>query len=406
MSGVLQIDRKRSGKLMSPTTMSSHNLSIVLRTIRNYGPISGADIARRLQSSKSTISGSIASLIDMDLVVDVGSGRTKHGRRPTLLAFNPTAHYICAIDLRWKKVNLAIVDLSGRIHKALAYQRTSKDPASLIRNMNKQVASFLDHSGVPTDKIEAIGIMIPGIVDTDRGVVRYSSTLGWSEEVNLVSPVSSRFNKRVIIYNDANALALGEMWRGCGVGYSHLAFIYAEGGLGGALIYDGKIILGADAAAGEFGKVLINNGGSPRPAEAGLSLPAVLSQYGETEVNHLGYEESLTRALESIRNERKSDARPTIANDLVDGMAQMIVGIIVIFNPQAVVVNCPYITDSDDLLDMVRRRVSEYLPERPSRAVHILASRLDDSTEVVGAAAAAISHGRFRFVLHGREYVD
>ncbi|MCK5251210.1 MAG: ROK family protein, partial [Spirochaetaceae bacterium] len=258
-------------------------------------------------------------------------------------------------------------------------------------------------SGIPLTKIEALGIMVPGIVDTENGIVRYSSTLGWDDEVDLVGPVSVRFDKQITIYNDANALALGEIWTGCGNQYPHLAFLYTEGGVGGACIYNGRIILGTNAAAGEFGKILVTGEQGPQRSESLLSLPNLLAKYGESEPKEMEYEEVVRKAISLVRNGHLLDSTLKMIDEIVDKMAQVVVGIIAVFNPQAVIINCSYLPDPEAFLEMLKVRVSGYLPGKPHRTINLLQSCLNDKTEVIGAAAAAISRSRFYFVLQDME---
>lgn len=386
--------------LMSPSKMFVYNLAIVLRTIKGKGSLSQADIARELGCSKSTISSIINFLKQLNLVKPVGSGNLKRGRKSTLLQFNPEACFFVAVDLRWKKVNLAIVDMAGNIHHELIYKRTDTNPVLLIKKMNVNILKLISSSGINDTDIEGIGIMVPGIVDTNLGIVRYSSTLGWEEEVPLVKFVNETIDKKIVIYNDANALALGEMWIGNGKGYADMAFIYTEGGLGGACLHNGEIILGDNAAAGEFGKVLITSDHKPQRSEFSLSLPYLLSRYGGKNTEDMEYEDVIREAISLLRNGSNAGKGSSMMVEIVDKIAQIIVNIIAVFNPQVVIVNCSYLPDPDAFLALVRKRVSEYLPAKPHRTINIVKSKLDDRTEVVGAAAAVINHSRFHFVIH------
>ena len=391
-----------SQRLMSPSAMLSYNLSIVLRTIKKYGPISRADIARRLGCSKSTISAGITSLQELNLVRNVGSGNPKTGRKSILLAFNPGGHFVIAVDLRWKNVVTALVDMSGAVHYKSSYRRLNKNPERMIGRMVEEVESLIEKSGIPAESIEAVGIMVPGIVDTEKGRVRYSTPLEWDDEVDLLTPVRERLGKPVTVYNDANALALGEIWKGCGNQYSDLAFIYTEGGVGGACIHAGKIILGADAAAGEFGKMMVAGRRGTCRSEMILSLPALLARFGDSSAAGtagMEYEETVRRAIALIGQGKLLDSNLRMIDEILDAMAQMVVGIIAVFNPQAVVVNCSYLPDPREFLNLLEHRVCDYLPKRPQRTVNLLESRLNGENEVLGAAAAAISRSRFYFVL-------
>jgi len=398
----VEIDKEISSAayLMSPSKMFFFNLGIVLRTIKRKGPLSQADIARELSCSKSTISSSINFLKQLNLVKSVGSGNLKRGRKSILLQFNPEAYFFVAVDLRWKKVNLAIVDMAGSIHHELTYKCIDTNPVLLIQKMNENILKLISDSGINDSDIEGIGIMVPGIVDTNLGIVRYSSTLGWEEEVPLVKLVNETIEKKIIIYNDANALALGEMWIGNGKGYADIAFIYTEGGLGGACLHNGEIILGDNDAAGEFGKVLITSDNKPQRSEYSLSLPYLLSRYGGKNTKDMEYEDVIEEAIALLRNGTETRKTSIMMHEIVDKIAQIIVNIIAVFNPQIVIVNCSYLPDPDAFLALVIERVSEYLPTKPHRTINIVKSKLDDKTEVVGAAAAVINHSRFHFVIH------
>jgi len=386
-------------QLMSPSRMLSYNLSIVLRTIKEKGPLSRADIARELECSRSTVSGSIGVLQEMGLVCDSGRGNAGLGRKSVLLRFRPEAYFFVAVDLRWKTVSLALVDLAGRIHAQQSYRRESKTPASLIRLLVVNLKAFIESSGAADDRIEGIGIMVPGIVNTHTGVVEYSQSLGWESDVPLARSVGREFAKPIIVFNDGNALALAETWIGMGRGLSHLAYIYAVGGVGGACLYNGEIILGADSAAGEMGKILVTSNGVAGRAEHSLSIPAMLSRYcGDPATKNCG-EDPISDTLSLLRDGAGNVPAAQIVEEVVDRMAQVIVGIVALFNPPVVVVRCSYLPDPETVLADVTARVREYLPGKPKRTVKLVPSGISDTMEVIGGAAAEISRSRFRFII-------
>ena len=76
--------------------------------------------------------------------------------------------------------------------------------------------------------------------------------------------------------NDANAAAMGELWRGAGAGYNSLVFVTLGTGIGAGVVCDGKVLAGANGAAGELGHVIVN------PAETrqcGCGRHGCLEQY-------------------------------------------------------------------------------------------------------------------------------
>ena len=106
--------------------------------------------------------------------------------------------------------------------------------------------------------VAAIGVGLPGFVDSVNGIVHsLTNVAGWSE-VPLRAILSERTGLPAIIENDANAMAYGEWKYGAAVGAQHAVCITLGTGVGGALILDGKLYRGATLAAGEIGHMSID----------------------------------------------------------------------------------------------------------------------------------------------------
>jgi glucokinase len=110
------------------------------------------------------------------------------------------------------------------------------------------------------DRAAAIGIGIAGIIDSPRGIVRYSPNLGW-EDMPLVKTLTKEFHRPVRILNDVNAILYGEWHYGAARGYDDVFLFTLGTGVGGAAICGGKMVFGANGFAGEFGHATINFNG-------------------------------------------------------------------------------------------------------------------------------------------------
>ncbi len=105
--------------------------------------------------------------------------------------------------------------------------------------------------------IKGIGVGIPGPV-TDDGVVLKCANLGWGvfSAKNELAGLTGVGNVKV--GNDANIAALGEMWKGGGVGYDSIVMVTLGTGVGGGIIQQGKILTGSTGAGGEIGHIKVN----------------------------------------------------------------------------------------------------------------------------------------------------
>jgi glucokinase len=114
-------------------------------------------------------------------------------------------------------------------------------------------------------EVEAIGVGLPGFVDSLNGIVHgLTNVPGWNE-VPLRDLLTARTGLPAIIENDANAMAFGEFKHGAARGHRHVICVTLGTGVGGALILDGRLYRGAQLAAGELGHTSIDYRGRPGP---------------------------------------------------------------------------------------------------------------------------------------------
>ena len=106
--------------------------------------------------------------------------------------------------------------------------------------------------------IIGIGVGVPAPVTAD-GVVNGSANLGWKYK-EVKRELEELTGLKAVIGNDANVAALGEMWKGGGAGEKNMIMVTLGTGVGGGIIIDGKILVGATGAGGEIGHICVNYG--------------------------------------------------------------------------------------------------------------------------------------------------
>jgi glucokinase len=157
---------------------------------------------------------------------------------------------IIGIDIGGTNIKAALVsgcDVKGRAKTPTLSQtgieRSIQQIRSIIEPLRKEAA--------------AIGIGIAGIIDSERGVVKYSPNLKEWKNVQLGRILQADFDLPVYILNDVNAICLGEWKYGAGKGHSNIFLLTLGTGVGGAAICEGKLLFGAHGFAGEFGHTTI-----------------------------------------------------------------------------------------------------------------------------------------------------
>jgi len=110
-------------------------------------------------------------------------------------------------------------------------------------------------------RVRGIGVAAPGPLDPWRGVILEAPNLpGW-ESVPLKDLLEKEFDLPVSVGNDANLAALAEQRFGAGQGIADLIYITVSTGIGGGIIVDNRLLLGARGLAGEVGHQTIEADG-------------------------------------------------------------------------------------------------------------------------------------------------
>ena len=167
---------------------------------------------------------------------------------------------VAGIDIGGTFTKLGIVDQEGKV-----YAETS-----ISTDTHKEIGTYLEHlAGAirrllteQQGKLELAGIGI-GAPNGNyyRGVIEYAPNLNWKGMIPFVEMFKAHFDIPIVLTNDANAAALGEMMYGGARNMTDFIVITLGTGLGSGIVVNGKVVYGHDGFAGEMGHVnVVENG--------------------------------------------------------------------------------------------------------------------------------------------------
>jgi predicted NBD/HSP70 family sugar kinase len=241
---------------MLPTHGRRHNLSLALQVLYTAGPMSRADLARRLGISKVTVSDLVAEVIESGHAVELGqSDQVRPGKPATLVDVNRTGLQAIGIDLAAHEVlRGAVLDLDGNIlvraERSMGDDTGEAIVAIVLELVHEMVAAA-------TTPILGIGVGTPGIV-VAGGVVDTAPNLGW-RDVPLRDLIVEATGLPVFVVNDADAAVHADYT--LGDGGDDLVLVRIGRGVGCGLIVGGQRVRGAHFAAGEIGHVTVGTDG-------------------------------------------------------------------------------------------------------------------------------------------------
>ena len=373
-------------------TIRDINRQIVLNYIREREPISRAEIAREADLQRSTISAIVEELTAEGLVEEVGEGESTGGRRPTLLRLRTKEPIAIGVAITPTFTIVATSDLAGRIVEQKEFL-TDPDPDRTLEQVISLVREF---SVKNKNSIEAVGVSLPGLVDPATGTAVYVPYFKW-RELPIAKTISTAFGLPVTIDNDANAVALAELWFGrpeVSEARDFILVLVAEG-VGTGIIFDRQVYRGERGAAGEFGHMVIGRD-APVPCSCGnrdcweafSSERAAVARYerlsGETKPSNYGFHELVDDALRGESNAKA--ALIETAHYLGIGISNLVVG----FSPEAVVVGGE-ITRAWPLVEAALTETIEHSVRRGLPSATVLPSTLGERPRLRGALSLVLA---------------
>ena len=369
-------------------TIRDINRQIVLNYVREREPISRAEIARETELQRSTISAIVEDLKTEGLVEEVGEGESTGGRRPTLLKLRAVGPIAIGVSITPTCTTVATSDLAGRV---IDQEEFLTDADKTISQVIKVVREFTTrHQG----SIEGVGVSLPGLVDPSTGNALYIPYFLW-RDLPISEMIADAVGLPVVIDNDANAVALAELWFGrpeVNDARDFILVLVAEG-VGTGIIFDGQVYRGQRGAAGEFGHMVIGRGapvpcscGSDDCWEAFSSERAAIARY----LNLSGapaettFIEVVDRALNG-----EADAKAALvetARHLGVGISNLIIG----FSPEAVVVGGE-IARAWDLIESALTETIANSVRRGLPSARILPSTLGEKPTLRGALSLVLA---------------
>lgn len=309
--------RKGVGPLIPPLTESQRPLrQQVFELVRAAGLIPRVQLAKDLGVSPASVTTMSAELIEAGLIEEVAAPRDNdagRGRPAVALGVRAQAYRVAGMKLSDREHTAVIVDFAGKL---IADDSIPRRPGPMsLAEILEAIESLLDRvcakAGMDRAELSAIGIGLPGFVDCAEGMVFWSSILA-DRSVPIAAAATARLGPPVYVDNDANLVALAELWFGAGRSLSDFAVVTIEHGVGMGFVMNHRIYRGAQRVGMELGHMKVQlDGALCRCGQRGC-LEAYVADYAlareATTALNWGHKESqpINVLLESLYDHAKA----------------------------------------------------------------------------------------------------
>lgn len=247
--------------------LKRNNYHLIKKYIYQHSPISRVEVAKQLSLTTPTITGMVNPMIARGLLHETHTepeeGKSA-GRPRVMLEFVPNAYYICGVDVGPYRINYILTDLQGNVIACRHTEDTIDEYYKTLTILNREIPDFLAENNIPKEKLLGVGICLPGLIDGSAGKIYTTFRKGWTEH-DLSAELGARLGIPVVVENNVRARAICADLFERSVTAEPFAYFFVSFGVACQMIFDGKVLYGLSAAAGEIGHTVVQRGGPVCP---------------------------------------------------------------------------------------------------------------------------------------------
>ncbi|MGG0288781.1 ROK family glucokinase [Peribacillus butanolivorans] len=310
--------------------------------------------------------------------------------------------WIVGVDIGGTTIKMAFISPDGDIHYSWEIDTDISDsgrniPTSIARSIDQKL-TVLNQT---KNRLIGIGIGAPGPVNAEDGSIGVAVNLGW-EHYPLQEILERETSLPVVVDNDANIAAIGEMWKGAGKGAKNLICVTLGTGVGGGIIVNGKVVHGVNGAGGEIGHMtsVPKNGASCNCGKSGC-LETVASATGivRLAIEELASVNQISKLRDYYERQQTLSAKQVfdaasegdeLANRVIHqvafhlglALANLANGL----NPEKIVIGGGVAKAGDTLLAPLKEEFVPFAFPRVAQGVEIVIATLGNHAGVIGGA--------------------
>ncbi|MCM8823000.1 MAG: ROK family protein [Candidatus Omnitrophica bacterium] len=300
------------------------------------------------------------------------------------------------VDLGGTYIKYGLVDETGKILKSgmLPTKAEEKNRDVVIEQISLAIKNVWEND------IEGIGIGTPGVVDNYGAVFESPNLPDW-HNFNVKEVFEKKFNKLVVVENDANSIAWGEYLFGAGKGTRAIVCLTLGTGLGGGVVINGKLLRGAIYSAAELGHMPVDYKGR----KCGCGSTGCIEAYvGRDYIVHsairkikMGKESVLTEMagnLSEITPKMISEAyqkgdkvAEEVWVEMATALGAFLAGMVNMLNPDRIILAGGIAQAGEILFSTVRKTIKERAMRVLSETVEVVPAGLGNDSGIVSGAA-------------------
>lgn len=357
----------------TPSLLRAINDRAALQALLERGPLTRPEIGTLTGLSKPTASQLLARLQEAGLVVLDGIREGMPGRTAEVYRINPAAAHVGALDVTPDRIEATVADITGTVVGTYTLPTPRRPSGELVERLR----AALDGANTPGARLRQVVIGVQAAIDPSTGRLGYATAKdmpGW-QIADLVPTLTAGLGIPVAVENNVNLVALAEQAHGAAHGHPDFVLLWADEGLGSAIVLGGRMHRGATGGAGEVG--YMPTPGAPTAREAGRYAnhgyqaltggPAVLKLLRSYGVRGTDFRQAIAHAVRAAEGSgaKAEDARAGL-RDIAARIAIGLAAITSVIDPGLVVLTGGIVlTGGETLRELIEHELHALTIPRP-----------------------------------------
>lgn len=237
----------------TPSLLRAINDRAALMVLLERGPLTRPELGALTGLSKPTASQLLARLQEAGLVVLDGIREGLPGRTAELYRINPRAAHVAALDVTPARIAAAVADVTGAVVAEHRLATPGRAGGDVVERVRAALTGACGPAGLDPTELSRVVVGIGGAVDPSTGRLGYAAHIpGWHIP-DLIGTLRDGIGVPIDVENDVNLVAQAERSRGSARGHQDYVLLWADEGIGAALVIGGRLHRGATGGAGEVG---------------------------------------------------------------------------------------------------------------------------------------------------------
>lgn len=308
--------------------------------------------------------------------------------------------FYIGVDLGGSFIKAGIVDEAGNI---IADEKTETQPElgnlAVIDKICLIVNKLVGDNKIEKQNIVGVGLGVPGLVDSERGVAILSHNLKFNNFL-IAKKLQTKLNLKVKVSNDANVATLAETLYGAGKGYKNVVMLTLGTGVGGGAVVEGKLMQGFNGYGAEFGHTVIEYEGRQCSCgrkgclEVYCSATALIKQTKQAMLNNKESEMwkigdiNLVDGKTAFIYQNKDKVAKQVVEEYINYLVCGITNIANVFRPNIIVLGGGISNQKEGLYDALNERLEKQIfGNGIVQSIKVVPALLRNKAGILGAAA-------------------